>query len=280
MRTVNIHQQVPMGKSKLNLHAPHILTAGLGVALWLCPKKNLGVQDKLQTVMGLLNTVFPGLPPRFEPHITVSTNLAVDMKNPKDDVNRILSLCAAALLLLPKSDTPWIRLGKVTSQRKYFQKLYFQVLAEPTLYLFARIVQELFVLLPAKTKAEHQQKNPHLYHKDHSGNLVRRKLTKEAKEVDVDTGKLQRELASEAAAWAVGEYNPHLSLVYSDLHPIDTALWHTIRLRVLDYLGIDGCDSDSWNMLGNGLSWEGGVLKLVLCEGDVNEWVVLGSVDV
>lgn len=230
--------------------------------------------------MGLLNTVFPGLPPRFEPHITVSTNLAVDLKNPKDDVDRILSLCAAALLLLPKSENHWIRLGKVTSQRKYFQKLYFQVLAEPTLYLFARIVQELFVLLPAKTEAEHQQKNPHLYHKDHSGNLVRRKLSKEAREVDVDVGKLQRELASEAAAWAVGEYNPHLSLVYSDLHPIDTALWHTIRLRVLDYLGIDRCDADSWNEEGNGLSWEGGVLKLVLCEGDVNEWLVLGSVDV
>lgn len=236
--------------------------------------------------MGSLNTVFPGLPPRFEPHITISTNLAVDLANPKDDVNKILSLCAAALSLLPKAANHehWIRLGRVNSQRKYFQKLYFQVLDEPTLFSFARIVQELFVLLPAKTDAEHKQKNPHLYHKDHSGNLVRRKpLTKSkepAREVEVDVGKLQRELAQEAAAWAVGEYNPHLSLVYSDLYPIDNALWHTIRLRVLDYLGIDNCDLDSWNEEGNGLSWDGGVLKLVLCEGDVNEWVVLGSVDV
>ena len=29
-----------------------------------------------------------------------------------------------------------------------------------------------------------------------------------------------------------------------------------------------------------GYWWEFGVLKLVLCEGDVNDWVVLGSVDI
>ena len=28
------------------------------------------------------------------------------------------------------------------------------------------------------------------------------------------------------------------------------------------------------------IEWEFGVLKLVLCEGDVNDWVVLGSVDI
>lgn len=237
--------------------------------------------------MGSLNTVFPGLPPRFEPHITISTNIAVNLENPKDDVDRILSQCSAALSMLPKAANHdhWIRLGRVNSQRKFFQKLYFQVLEEPTLISFARIVRELFVVLPAKVEAEHKEKNPHMYHKDHDGNPVRRRLlTKSrsgpAREVEVDMAKIQRELAQEAASWAQGEYNPHLSLVYSDLHPIDNALWHTIRLRILDYLGIDNCDLDSWNVSGNGISWEGGVLKLVLCEGDVKDWVVLGSVDV
>ncbi|XBA49517.1 hypothetical protein SBP28_004065 [Candidozyma auris] len=260
----------------------------MGVALWLCPKKNSGLSDKLSTLMGSLNTVFPGSPPRFDPHITISTNLAVDLDNPKDDVSKILSSCASALSVLPKSPQHehWIRLGRVNSQRKYFQKLYFQVLEDPTLVSFARIVQEIFVLLPAKVDAEHKAKNPHLYHKDHSGNLVRRRPSTKSKkaeapqEVEVDMRKLQQESAQQAAEWAVREYMPHLSLVYSDLHPIDNALWHTIRSRVSDYLGIDNCDSDEWNRTGNGISWDGGVLKLVLCEGDVNDWVVLGSVDV
>ncbi|SGZ55917.1 CIC11C00000003100 [Sungouiella intermedia] len=240
--------------------------------------------------MASLNTVFPGLPPKFEPHVTITTNIVIDLTNPKDDVDRILSACCIALNSLPRSSSSqhWIQMGKVNSQRKYFKKLYFQVARDPTLVSFARIVRELFVILPQKTEQEHKAKNPHLYHKDHAGNLVRKhklhsrsaSLSKaEPIEVAIDVARIQQELAQEAAEWSVQEFDPHVSLVYSDLHPIDNALWHTIRSRVLDYLSIDNCDLDIWDQTNEGPHWDGGMLKLMLCEGDVNDWAELGSVD-
>lgn len=240
--------------------------------------------------MASLNTVFPGLPPKFDPHVTITTNIAVDLNNAKDDVDRILSACCIALNALPKSSPSehWIQLGRVTSQRKYFKKLYFQVARDPTLVSFSRIVRELFVILPQKIEQEHKAKNPHLYHKDNAGNLVKRRklhsrtgsLSKvETVEIAIDLPRLQHDLAEEAAVWSVEEYDPHVSLVYSDLHPIDKALWHTIRSRVLDYLSIENCDLEIWDRSHDGLHWDGGVLKLMLCEGDVNDWVELGSVD-
>ncbi|OBA21511.1 2,3 cyclic phosphodiesterase [Metschnikowia bicuspidata var. bicuspidata NRRL YB-4993] len=258
----------------------------MGVALWLCPKKNTPLYDKLQVLMNSLSTVFPGLPPRFEPHITITSNVAVDLANAKDDVDRILLACCIALDSLPRdsSDPHWIHLGRVASQKRFFKKLYFQVLRDPTLVSFARIVRELFVVLPERTELEHKVKNPHLFHTDHLGNIVRRKPGLRARghphvDAALDHAKIQSELAHEAASWSAAEFDPHLSLVYSDLHPIDNALWHTIRSRVSDYLSLEDCDLEEWDVRGNGLSWEGGVLKLVLCEGDVNEWPVLGSVD-
>lgn len=241
--------------------------------------------------MGSLSTVFPGQPPKFEPHITITTNVAVDLANAKDDVNRILSACCIALNTLPRDSVEknWIRLGRVTSQRKFFKKLYFQVQRDPTLVSFARIVRELFVILPELTDLEQKKKNPHLFHTDAHGNIVPRKLHLRSRsllhkldsppEIALDVPKLQQELAQLASEWSLEEYDPHLSLVYSNLHPIDNALWHTVRSRVLDYLSIEDCDSPQWDVSGNGLSWESGVLKLVLCEGDVSEWTVLGSVD-
>lgn len=266
---------------------------GLGVALWVCPKKNLALYDKLETLMSSLNTVFPGLPPRFPPHVTITSNLAVDLDNPKDDVDRILSLCSIALSKLPGGssggnygntgssggDQGWIRLGSVASNRGYFQKLFFRILPDATLMSFARIVRELFVILPEKTEREHQLKNPHLFHKDHEGRLVRRRKKTSEPIGEIDLPRIRNEAALDAANWCASDYKPHLSLVYSDLYPIDTALWHTVRSRVLDYLSIDTCDSPNWDDVGNGLSWLGGLLQLVLCEGDVSDWVVLGSVD-
>lgn len=236
--------------------------------------------------MSSLTTVFPGQPPRFEPHITITSNIAVDLQNAKDDVDRILSACCIALDALPRdsAEGDWVSLGRVGSQKKFFKKLYFQVLRDPTLVSFARIVRELFVILPERTELEHKVKNPHLFHTDSKGNIVRRKSGQRSRsnpptEVALDMARIQHELALEAASWSATEFDPHLSLVYSNLHPIDNALWHTIRSRVSDYLSLEDCDLEHWDSQGNGLSWEGGVLKLVLCEGDVNEWPVLGSVD-
>ncbi|RKP28639.1 hypothetical protein METBISCDRAFT_20363, partial [Metschnikowia bicuspidata] len=151
---------------------------------------------------------------------------------------------------------------------------------------FSRIVREQFVVLPRNIEKAQQIANPHLYQKNLLGELVRKKsfqgkhaAATESSQFQLDMEKIRDELSREAAVWSVEEFEPHLSLVYSKLHPIDNALWRTIRERVLDFVSIDDCDLDYWNVEGNGFSWERGVLKLMLCEGDVSEWVMLGSVD-
>lgn len=238
--------------------------------------------------MGSVNTLFPGSPPPFEPHITITTNLQVhldDSAATRDDVDRILLALAVALHLLPKNHESWVRLGRIDSQRKYFKKLYFQVGRDPNLVSFARIIRELFVELPMALERENQIHNPHLYTADSHGNIVKRsklKLKRHSEPpkppVELDVLRIQQEAAVTAARWSGDEFDPHLSLVYSDIHPIDSALWRTIKTRVQDYLNIDNCESDDFDDYG--MAWDGGVLKMVLCEGDVRDWVTLGSVDV
>lgn len=264
---------------------------GLGVALWLCPKSNSQIYDKLSTLQSSVSTLFPGQPPRFEPHITITTNVFVnldDAAKAKDDVDRILSASAVALQSLPKGHSPLIKLGKIDSQRKFFQKLYFEVLPDPNLISFARIIREIFVITPEDIEAENRKQNPHLYTTDSHGTVVRRKLLKSKKKhssrqseetpvKEFDTEEIRRRASYKAAEWVEKEYQPHLSLAYSNLWPIDNALWRTIRTRVSDHLGVDDVEE---GLQDKGFGWDLGVLKLVLCEGDVSEWIVLGSVDV
>lgn len=252
--------------------------ATLGVSLWLCPKSNTELYDKLTTLMSSLNTLFPGLPPKFDPHVTITSNISIDLKNPHDDVDRVLSASAVAMNSLPKDHSKLITLGRVNSQRKFFKKLYFQAKKDPNLLSFTRIIRELFVILPSKIELENQKVNPHLYTKDSHGVPIKKpKIPEGTVSNELDMEKLKREAAIEAAEWCRDEYDPHLSLVYSDIHPIDSALWRTINTRIQDYLDISDCDSD--DLIDNGLPWGGSVLKLVLTEGDVNDWIVLGSVD-
>lgn len=240
--------------------------------------------------MGSISTLFPEQPPKFEPHVTITTEIVLDMENAKDNVNLILSACSIAMNSLPNESKhdEWIRFGKVKSQRAFFKKLYFLVLRDSTLISFSRIVREQFVCLPRRTELAEQAANPQCFQKNSHGKLVRKKSVQsrprlssspEKPKVAIDMNKIRQELAHEAAQWTTEEFEPHLSLVYSNLHPIDNALWRTIRTRVSDYLSIDDCDLDHWNLEGNGISWAGGTLKLMLCEGDVSEWIELGSVD-
>ncbi|KAI3405009.2 CPD1 [Candida oxycetoniae] len=267
---------------------------GLGVALWLCPKPNSALYDKLSTLSSSVSTLFPGSPPKFEPHITITTNIQVDLDDPskaKDDVDRILSASAIALRSLPKNHSNLVKLGKINSQRKFFQKLYFEVESDPNLISFARIMREIFVITPEDIEAENRKCNPHLYTTDSHGNTVKRKPSKKKvtsswnggqvenqQTKQFDTEEIRRRASYKAAEWAESEYHPHLSLVYSNLWPIDNALWRTIKTRITDYLGVEDVDAEGMQDMGYG--WDGGVLKLVLCEGEVYEWIVLGSVDI
>ncbi|KAG5420443.1 CPD1 [Candida metapsilosis] len=258
----------------------------MGVALWFCPRPNSQIHDKLTTLSSSINTLFPGSPPKFEPHITITTNVNVNLDDPsktKDDVDKVLSACVVALQSLPKNHNNLVTIGNINSQRKYFQKLYFEVVKDPNLVSFAQIMREVFVIAPADIEAENQKQNPHLYTTDSNGNTIRRRPSKrhsrEPSTVkEFDTTEIQRRATYKAAEWAEKEYAPHISLVYSNIWPIDNALWITIKTRISDYLGIE--DVEQGNLHNHGLGWDSGVFKLVLCEGEVQDWVVLGSVDV
>lgn len=259
----------------------------LGVSLWLCPRTNSQIHDKLTTLMSSLSTLFPGQPPKFEPHITITSNIVIDLEDrekTRDTVDRILSAGAIALNSLPKNHKQLVCLGKVKSQRKYFKKLYFEVEREPNLVSLARIIRELFVIIPTDIEEENMRQNPHLYTKDAEGRTVRRKIQKHRRTPstppepvkEFDTSHIQQMATQKAADWSQTEFDPHLSLVYSDIHPIDNALWMTIKTRIQDYLNVSHEELESGDV---NLGWDGGVLKLVICEGNVNEWITLGSVD-
>ena len=265
----------------------HSIITGLGVTLWLCPKKGTPLYDKLTTLNSSLNTLFPGQAPRFEPHVTITTNIDIDLEDKektREEVDKILSASAVALRSLPQNHEKLVTLGKLNSQRYRFKKLYLEVDRDPNLVSFARIIRELFVALPQCKEKQNQQLNPQLYTVDSHGVAVKRSLSKKLKRNSSETSSLkpidlqlaQQEAAEMAAQWSVEEFQPHVSLVYSSLHPIDNALWRTIKTRIQDFLNIPSCDK----LRDHGFGWDGGVLKLVYCEGDVGDWVVLGSVDI
>lgn len=263
--------------------------------MWLCPKKHTELYEKLETVMASLQTLFPGTPPSFEPHVTISTNIDIALDDPEkrhDDVDRILGASVAALQSIPATSTnsPLVRLGRVGTQRSKYKKLYFEVAPDANLLSFAQIIRELFVVLPQLVERENQLINPHLYTADNHGNRIRRAKLRSSKRASSTSEKdsvptkqislqpLQNEASSVAAQWSKSEFFPHLSMVYSEVYPIGSAMWRTITTRIQDYLGIDNCNDPV--VEDTGLGWNGGVLKLVLCRGDPQDWIELGSVDV
>lgn len=259
------------------------------MALWLCPREGSAAHDKLSTLMTSLGTLFPGLPPLFEPHVTITSNISVDLQNPqqtRDDVDRILSASAAALNSLPNHETCLVSLLDLALLRSYFKKLYFDVERNANLVSLSQIIHELFVILPGLVELENLKVNPHLFSKCSDGSLKQRKrghrtlkhidsLKIETKQLDLE--ELQRQASVEATQWAK-EYRPHLSLIYSEINHIDMAMMRTIRTRVSDYLDIS--DFDCTQISNEPFGWDRGVLKLVLCEGNVKDWVVLASVDI
>jgi 2',3'-cyclic-nucleotide 3'-phosphodiesterase len=132
----------------------------------------------------------------------------------------------------------------VNDKNPYFKKVYIRCDKSKNLVSFSTIIREFYVELP-QLKDELQAKY-------------------------------------KAQEWASDVLDPHISLIYTDLPHFDNALIRTMSTRVSDYLNCD----DSFNvnvsdtLVDLGLGWSGGVLKIVRCEGPVEEWEVLGSADI
>lgn len=131
---------------------------------------------------------------------------------------------------------------KINHKNSYFKKIYLSLIKSKNLAGLATIIRELYVELP--------------------------KIKNEA------------EAKYSAQDWCNEQFDPHLSLVYTDLTHFDNALIRTIKTRVQDLLDTDTLHLDDGELLNYDLGWTNGVLKIVRCEGPVEEWDVLGKIDI
>ncbi|KAH3679923.1 hypothetical protein WICMUC_000666 [Wickerhamomyces mucosus] len=85
-----------------------------------------------------------------------------------------------------------------------------------------------------------------------------------------------------AELWALEQFDPHCSLVYTNLSHFDSASIKTIKTRVEDLLNLSDISINQEDDLFKDLDigWNGGMLKIVNCEGNVQDWEVLGAVDI
>lgn len=162
--------------------------------------------------------------------------------NSHADVRTVLACAIGALGSNIEIDVKLSSLH-IHEKNHYFKKVYFGVEKTKNLASFSTIIRELYVELPK------------------SHNEAQAKYT--------------------AQDWEKDEFNPHLSLIYTNMTHIDNALQKTIITRVEDYFNTNSLQINTENELDKySLGWNGGVLKIVNCEGPVNEWEILGTADI
>lgn len=215
----------------------------LGTALWLMPKKHSPLYDALHTIIdGLKPLLDDGH--TFEPHLTITANIQVYNQA---QVDEILNRALAASRAVPAIN---IIFTDLSYGSQFFKKVFFTVEPSRELISLARICREEFVTTPkAISKEKHYAALPHQ-----------------------DQQRIVDRAAQDAANWVNADYDPHLSLVYSDTYPVDEALQRMIDTRLSDVFGADYARK--------GLGWTNGRLQLVKCEGPVEEWEVLGHRDI
>ncbi|CUS23041.1 LAQU0S08e00826g1_1 [Lachancea quebecensis] len=215
----------------------------MGIALWFVPHSNSQVHDTIQSLILSLQTLFPDAPV-FEPHLTVTSQLKCQTL---DEVNHILTSCAAAVGAIKESikgkDGAIVSFSGVSVGKGYFTKVRLTCMEHKYLMGIAQVIRELFVA----------------------------------------------EKPEEAAEWLTEEFRPHVSLVYSDVYHVNQALERVIAQRIEDALDLQlhkvrvagDHNQCTWQFDSPMTGWGvPGVFKVVRCEGPVNEWEVLGSVEV
>lgn len=227
--------------------------AVIGVSLWLQPAPESLLYDAIKSTIDGLKPLFDDAP-SFPPHITITSNIMIPNQNGQSHIDSVLDRALAAAKSVPHVDVVFtdIKYGA-----RFFKKVYFQAQSTPELLSLAMVSRENFVCLPELRRSKLAEK----------ARGVPSTLTQE--EEDEHTS---REAAHEAAKWAKNEYDPHVSLVYSDAYPIEEALQQTVDTRLKDVFGE--------NYAHKGIGWTGGRLSLVRCEGPVEDWQVLGYRDI
>ncbi|KAF5092476.1 hypothetical protein D0Z00_004568 [Geotrichum galactomycetum] len=236
----------------------------IGVSLWLMPPPNSLLGDALTSTINGLKPLFHDAP-GFAPHITITSNIAVSRQNTQRHVASILDRARAAAASVDHLDV--IVTGIVFNGTQFFKKVYFQAQRRPELLSLALISREEFVYLPELQQRVRQEQTWA------ESNRPRAAAATEPTAVSPEQNEaLVQEAAQRASTWVRNEYDPHVSLVYSSIYPIDEAVQQTIDTRLRDVFGD--------NYAEKGIGWTGGRLALVECEGPVEQWKVLGYRDI
>ncbi|SCU79488.1 LADA_0B01002g1_1 [Lachancea dasiensis] len=215
----------------------------MGIALWFEPHANSTEHQTLQSLIYSLQTLFPDAP-AFEPHLTITSQLKCHSVS---DVQQILTSCVAAVgairAKVKEDKESLVSFVGAGIGKGYFTKVRLLCYENKYLMGIAQVIRELFVA-----------ESPEL-----------------------------------ASQWLLEEFRPHVSLIYSEMYHVNQALERVITQRIEDALDLllhpnavaGEQNQKSWSF-GSSVSGWGvpGVFKVVRCEGPVQEWEVLGSVEV
>lgn len=204
-----------------------------------------------------------------------------------EDIRNVLQAALAALNALKQINDPppLVTFEKLEFGKKYFQKVYLSVDKSPGLVSLARLIRELFVETPKLRKPPIVENGKPKRRKSLGKRVVSNGSAQESISLETvreppPAEEIPRIAMENAIRWSMEEFMPHLSLVYSSVYSIDSALERTIRTRIEDLLGVTIGEDSELKDGNHSLAWPSdGSLKLVRCEGPISEWEVLGSID-
>lgn len=214
----------------------------MSIALWYCPPQGSVAYEIISQLIASLQSLFPNSP-IFEPHITIATQLLCE---DQDARKQVLTSCVAAIQSINKQlranakRDPLVSFDSLSIGKKFFKKVTLDCHENKYLMSVAKVMKELY-------------SDPKLVE-------------------------------------SMGPFQPHVSLLYSDVKPVSKAYIRIIQQRVQDTLDTELTEIEPtqedvqacWTFDSKtAVSWNiPGTFKIVRCEGPIEQWEVLGSVEV
>lgn len=132
------------------------------IVLWFCPQQGTPAYGVLKQLISSMQTLFPSSV-TFEPHITIATNLEC---NNKDDVNKILTSCVAAIKSIEKPlkssrGAPLVSFRSCSIKKPYFQKVILNCKDNKYLLGLQKIMTEMYSS-PKVTDGSSPRFKPHV----------------------------------------------------------------------------------------------------------------------
>ncbi|KAL6946842.1 hypothetical protein ACO0QE_001694 [Hanseniaspora vineae] len=270
----------------------------MGVALWYCPKKSSILHMELSNLMLSLQSLFPDAPDIHTPHITITSGLNVQ------DSKKILT--TVVLALKSTRNKARERSSTVNSVASAGSLSSVSAAARDSTYSNStsggRARSGSGLKLPRSnastttTTPARDEESGLTFQRLSLGSTfftrVKLDIAKENNKVLLSLVKLIRDMyvpkQQDNAKYVINEYQPHVSLVYSDRLP-SRAEYLNIVNRIADAMDceidptsgaiVDDAMHTSDSLFSNAWSMLNGTFMVVNCVGPIEEWEVLDSVD-